>query len=1310
MPVLDQILAGLIVLVVPVSSPAPFVASGEPTVDTSTPPASSDWWGTVRAGIEAEEYHASVAAAGLQAPNRAENLRTYFRPGGIEIVPRTTRTGAAPQWSWRWESLRFGREGRLASLAPASPVAEGPRVRYPRAGLIEWYDNTPRGLEQGFTIERRVRGAGSLVIEGRVGGSLTPHRRNAAIEFIDAAGTPILSYGHLAVRDAMGRALAARLTLARDVLGICIDDRLAAYPLTVDPLVSPAVWGYESGQANANFGFSLATAGDVNGDGYSDVIVGAPYYDNGQADEGQAFIFHGSPSGLSAAADWTEDMDQADAHFGFSVAGAGDIDGDGYSDVIVGAPDMDYFGRTNNGEVRVFMGSPSGVGHTIHYVLNGAYDNEQCGYSVAGVGDIDDDGKDDFAFGMPGYGATEVGRAYYATDCFPCVAQHVDGASAGDRFGTQVAPAGDVNGDGYADVVLNDDGPVHVYHGGALGLTAAWTAPGVEGTATTVGDINGDGYSEVAVGSPVGSVGGGAQFPTTRLYAGSVAGLASAEFFSVSYYPVAPAGDANGDGYADVAFATRYFFCVCGNPFCFPCMTSTPAQVFLYQGSPSGMVGPTLVDQGFPEQNSPETLASAGDVNGDGFGDLVVAFPDAGFGEVEEGVAYVVYGKGDRLASTSGWNTSTTQATGYAGYSVASVGDVNGDGLSDVAVGGPLFDNGEVDEGRVAVYLGRDIGPSTTAAFNAFSNQDNANIGISVAGAGDVNGDGYADMIFGAPTYTNGESMEGRAYLFYGAPSIANPASWTAEGNQIDARFSFSVAGAGDVNGDGYGDILIGEPEYDNGQAGEGRVVLYLGSSTGPAGVPDWTVESNALGARMGWAVAGAGDVNHDGYGDVVIGSPQYKNGQSLEGRFDVYHGGAGGMTGPELSRESDESGARLGTSVATAGDVNGDGYSDVIVGAPYADDGESDEGTASVYLGSGLGLVSPPAWTAGADQLSALYGQSVGSAGDVNGDGYSDVIVGAPGYTNGQTDEGRAFVYLGSAVGLPPAPSWTAEKDQADASFGWSVAGSFDVNGDGFSDVIVGAPYYDTPNAEAGRAWIYYGGGGRGLERRPRQVVLDDSRPIDLLGLMPDDRFRLKALGRIAAGREDVRLQWEVKPLGAVFDYTPSTGAWMDTGAPGAGGSAVTLSEQTTILTPGWTYRWRLRIASRSPIFPWTRWFTPPGNEQTEADLRRAGAPVAVREHNADSGLHLESAPNPFRSEATITYVLPDRVVVKLAIYDIRGRRVSVLANAPQEPGRHWTTWSGRDTRGVDVAPGVYLVELTAGKETRWGKVVRMR
>jgi hypothetical protein len=187
---------------------------------------------------------------------------------------------------------------------------------------------------------------------------------------------------------------------------------------------------------------------------------------------------------------------------------------------------------------------------------------------------------------------------------------------------------------------------------------------------------------------------------------------------------------------------------------------------------------------------------------------------------------------------------------------------------------------------------------------------------------------------------------------------------------------------------------------------------------------------------------------------------------------------------------------------VGTAGDVNGDGYADVIVGAGRYDNGETDEGRTYVYHGSTIGLNTTAAWTAEGDQVEAYFGYSVGTAGDVNGDGYADVIVGAGRYDNGQTDEGRTYVYHGSTTGLNTTAAWTAEGDQVGANFGYPVRTAGDVNGDGYADVIIGAYYYDNGEVDEGAAFLYYGNGGDGLDVTPRQMRTDGSVHVAPLGM----------------------------------------------------------------------------------------------------------------------------------------------------------------------------------------------------------------
>ncbi|MEW5989124.1 MAG: integrin alpha [Chloroflexota bacterium] len=426
------------------------------------------------------------------------------------------------------------------------------------------------------------------------------------------------------------------------------------------------------------------------------------------------------------------------------------------------------------------------------------------------------------------------------------------------------------------------------------------------------------------------------------------------------------------------------------------------------------------------------------------------------------------------LSITPDWTAESDQAAAYYGGSVATAGDVNGDGYDDVIVGAFQYDSPQLDEGRAYLYFGSAGGLSQSANWISESNQSNAAFGISVSSAGDVNGDGYDDAIVGADDYGNG----GRVFVVHGsATGLSLTPDWTAVGDQAYAFFGSSVAAAGDVNGDGYDDVIIGAPWYNHGQDNEGRAYVFHGSASGLSTSANWLAESNQPLAQFGSSVATAGDVNGDGYDDIIVGAYYYDNGQDNEGRAFVYHGSAAGLSlSANWTAESDQNHAYFGRSATTAGDVNNDGYGDVVVGADAYDISVADEGRVYVYYGSTVGLPTSPNWIAEGDQANASFGWSVATAGDVNGDGYDDVIIGSHVYNNDLDNEGRVFVYYGSVAGLSVSPDWTAESDQADALFGRSATTAGDVNGDGYDDVIVGADQYDNGQDNEGRAFVYHG------------------------------------------------------------------------------------------------------------------------------------------------------------------------------------------------------------------------------------------
>jgi len=414
------------------------------------------------------------------------------------------------------------------------------------------------------------------------------------------------------------------------------------------------------------------------------------------------------------------------------------------------------------------------------------------------------------------------------------------------------------------------------------------------------------------------------------------------------------------------------------------------------------------------------SVATAGDVNGDGYDDVIVGAPNVD----NQGLALVYLGSPAGLGSMAAWSARGGQAFAQFGISVAAAGDVNGDEYGDVIVGARSFDNGQIDEGAAFVYLGSAQGLGLNPSWMAESNQASSWFGESVASAGDVNNDGYSDVIVGAYRYDNGQTDEGLAMVYLGSASgLQTTVAWRAEGNQgpgtagTGANFGYSVAAAGDVNGDGYADVIIGAPGFDNGELDEGAAFVYLGSASGLSNTVAWMAQSNDIGRRMGESVASAGDVNGDGYSDVAAGISYYF---TQRGKVHVFHGAASGLSllpdrvlgFPLTPCSQSDFLMYFGNSVASAGDVNGDGYDDLVVGAPLMDNCEDDEGLAFLYLGSGAGLVSSPAWLGEFNQANSFFGYSVASAGDLRGDGTDDVIIGAYQYDNGQTDEGRAFVY----------------------------------------------------------------------------------------------------------------------------------------------------------------------------------------------------------------------------------------------------------------------------------------------------------
>ena len=532
------------------------------------------------------------------------------------------------------------------------------------------------------------------------------------------------------------------------------------------------------------------------------------------------------------------------------------------------------------------------------------------------------------------------------------------------------------------------------------------------------------------------------------------------------------------------------------------------------------------------------SVSSAGDVNGDGYDDLIIGAYGTNVGEINSaGETYVVYGgpagtvfslARSTLDGTNGFTVTGISQFDRSGYSVSSAGDVNGDGYDDLIIGSEEADPGGNDRaGESYVVYGGASAPGTAGVL-ALSALDGTNgfmlngidandrSGVSVSSAGDVNGDGYDDLIVGArQADPGGNSNAGESYVVYGGASAPGTGGvlalsaldgtngFTLNGIDADDRSGVSVSSAGDINGDGYDDLIIGARRADpggNDRAGESYVVYGGASAPGTGGVLALSALDGTNGFTLngidasddtGFSVSSAGDVNGDGYDDLIIGGRYGDPNGNYSGETYVVYGGASapGAAGVlALSALDGTNGFilngidardRAGWSVSSAGDINGDGYDDLIIGALRAYRG----GTR--YVGETYviyGGASTPG-TGGELELSALdgtngftlngideadrSGTSVSSAGDVNGDGYDDLIIGAPGAEPVGVNSGETYVVYGGATGTESTVAITAQGTVAADNFTGN-AGADSFTGIATGDVVRGGAGDDSISVTA--------------------------------------------------------------------------------------------------------------------------------------------------------------------------------------------------------------------------------------------------
>lgn len=399
-----------------------------------------------------------------------------------------------------------------------------------------------------------------------------------------------------------------------------------------------------------------------------------------------------------------------------------------------------------------------------------------------------------------------------------------------------------------------------------------------------------------------------------------------------------------------------------------------------------------------------------------------------------------------------GYGNSTED---HLGSTVANAGDINNDGYDDILIAANGMDPfNQTDAGAVIAFSGLDGSP--LFQWNGHALADN--FGQGLASAGDINGDGYADVIIGAPgANSHGYWWSGATFVFSGADGL-ELFQW--QGVNQDDNFGGSVANAGDVNGDGTNDIIVGAIGTNySGQPWSGSAFVYSGAD----GSLIYRWDGTDYYQKFANSVAGVGDVNGDGFDDVLVGSRD--EGASVTGGAYLYSGADGSLLHHWVGEATAD---YFGNAVAAAGDVNADGYPDILIGAWETDLGGTYD-IGSAYVFSGFDFSQIYKWSG--QNATDLFGRSVSTAGDVNGDGFDDVLVGQGRHSGCGCYSGAVSLFSGFDGSL--FQKWIGEVDGD--RFGASVAGGGDIDGNGYADFIVGAPNADSlTQTEAGFLTVF--------------------------------------------------------------------------------------------------------------------------------------------------------------------------------------------------------------------------------------------
>lgn len=720
---------------------------------------------------------------------------------------------------------------------------------------------------------------------------------------------------------------------------------------------------------SGQFGWDVAGLGDVNGDEYGDVLVSAYYFWGGTGIVGRVYLYYGGPEGLSATPSWTYTCAQNGSGFAYKIGRAGDTNGDGYNDFLIGAPffTMD---STNCGAAFLFYGSPTIPSGTPDFVFYPQASDAGFGFAFAGGMDVNNDGFDDFTISSPVEGGEALNclgriRNYHGSLAGPVFVQSFLGDF--EMSGTKVSNAGDFNGDGFADMIYSCSG--------FEGFTGDCET-GTEGSALFLGASAG--LDTIPLWA-------------NDLYVEYEIGYGSCLFGD---------GDINLDGFDD------YVTGVAGYDF----PASNSGALFIYYGSPSLDFDNDLVDS-------------------------------------------IDIFKNKIISSTYQWEVATSFDL-----------DLDNNGYNDVIVGSTSYPGGYGSAGGVAFHLnfGPGVGVQNNPVFTYEGTVDFQNLGNAVASLGDYNGDGYDDVAVASQDMDD----RGAVYIFNGAPGGVSPTPTILYGASIPytGAFGFKLI-AEDLNMDGIKDLIVSDNFYNKLFYQQGAVFIFIGTISGYSNTPSFIIPGVHYREAFGSYLSKAGDVNNDGFRDIIVSSDYNGTAPEYRGGIKLFYGNALGIdTIPSSDIQGAYYGQALGLKSSEAGDVNGDGYDDVLILDRSQPEMFSGDGEVRLFYGSGEGLNEDNYWISKGGMIDAQLGSSFGGPVDLNADGYGDLVIGATGYKSLEDDNietnGGIYVYYGSynGVGLPNKIH-EADTNATKQLLGYRNFIVSDYNGDGISELASLAP-----------------------------------------------------------------------------------------------------------------------------------------------------------------------------------------------------------------------------------------------------------